>query len=187
MHLVLAFFALLLALVAAPGHTAVVDGATFDDSTKVAAKTLPLNGIGWRKAFLGIRVYAAALYLEEKNTDADAVLASKGPKRLEMQFHRDVDQETTRDKWLEAFKNNCNANCDDLRPALDKLVASMGAVKEGDRIALLFDDKGVTLFRSGKEVTTVGPAQLGAQLLRNWLGPKPPSDSLKEGLLGLHK
>ncbi len=55
-------------------------------------KTLVLNGLGLRTKFV-VKVYVAGLYLEQKSSDANAILKADAPKRLVMQFMRDFEQE----------------------------------------------------------------------------------------------
>jgi hypothetical protein len=56
-------------------------GVNFPEQTQVQASPLTLNGLGLRQAtMLKVNVYIAALYMAQKSTDANAILASNTPK-----------------------------------------------------------------------------------------------------------
>src|SRR5215831_5588287 len=62
-------------------------GVTFPEQTSVQNSTLTLNGLGLRQAtVLKVNVYVAALYVAQKSTDANAILAANTPKQLVLHF-----------------------------------------------------------------------------------------------------
>jgi Chalcone isomerase-like len=87
---------MLVGLLAALGvETAVAKechGINVPEQAQVQASPLMLNGLGLRQAtMLKVNVYVAALYVAQKSTDANAILASNTPKKLVLHFVRDVD------------------------------------------------------------------------------------------------
>ena len=77
---VTALFAL--ALVAmmslSPAQAAKLAGVTMADTVTLDGKTLVLNGLGVRAAtFMKVKVYIIGLYLENKSSDAKAIIASE--------------------------------------------------------------------------------------------------------------
>jgi hypothetical protein len=177
----------LLTLVGSVGHAAVP--AEFPERVVADGKTLVKNGEGLRTATIfNVKVYRAALYLPEKNGDAEKVLASPAPKRLEMRFFRDVSVADMRNAWDENFRENCTEDCEMGRQELEKVKSWMRDAKEGDVLAVDFRPDGVKLAMNGETLgRTTGSADGGAfsrQLLGIWLGQRPPNGALKEGLLG---
>ena len=114
------------------GIAAELLGTSFPDSVTVEGKNLSLNGLGIREATIfKVKAYVAALYVEAKSKNADEILKAPGPKKVDLHFVRDVGEGKIRDAWMDAFKKNCQPNCDALRPEFDKLVASMTSTSAG--------------------------------------------------------
>src|SRR5215471_8790877 len=62
-------------------------GVNFPEQTQDQANPLTLNGLGLRQATMfKVNVYVAALYVAQKSTDANALLASNTPKQLVLHF-----------------------------------------------------------------------------------------------------
>ena len=180
----LTLFAITL-LSATTAFAATHDGVEMPDQTMVAGKQLVLNGQGTRKATIfKVKVYVAGLYLEAKTNAADAILASKQTKRLDMHFVHDVDKEKLGKAFLEGKEKNCKAGCEALAPAYDKLVSYMSDVKPGDSMAFTFLADKVEVEVKGQKLPAIDGAQFSSTFLMTWLGPNPPNEELKEGLLG---
>ncbi|MES2090544.1 MAG: chalcone isomerase family protein, partial [Pseudomonadota bacterium] len=69
--------------------SAEVAGVKFDDGYVLGGQPLVLNGAGLRSKMI-VKVYAVALYLPEKDRNANGVLAQKGAKSLHIAMLRDV-------------------------------------------------------------------------------------------------
>ena len=66
-------------------------------------ETLVLNGAGVRKKFV-VKVYVAALYLEEKSGDPEGVIGQQGRKRILLHIlHKKVGAKKLRNAWREGF------------------------------------------------------------------------------------
>jgi hypothetical protein len=176
---------LLVALMApSPGRAATLAGVDLPDRATLAGKTLALNGLGLRRAtFLKLEVYVIGLYLERKSSDPEAILESNESKRILMHFVRDVTAEQLRDAWEEGFENNCG-NVAGIEGEIARFLASMRDVKTGDVMLLDFSQDTVDVRINGSEIHSAEGRPFQQALLGNWLGPKPPNDDLKEGILG---
>ena len=60
-------------------------GAEFPDTLELEGVSLVLNGAGIRRVFF-IDAYAAGLYLQQKSSDADQILAADEPMALELEI-----------------------------------------------------------------------------------------------------
>ena len=158
-------------------------GVTLPDTINVDGKTLVLNGLGLREAtVLNVDVYVAGLYLEKKSKDAQAIIAAEEPKRLVLRFVRDVDQDDLTKAWTEGFEKNGGAK---LAPKLKQLNDWMGAVKQGESLMFTYlPGKGVTVAINAKTKGTIDGADFARVMWSIFLGPKPPNEGLKTGLLG---
>jgi hypothetical protein len=159
-------------------------GVQVPDSATLAGQKLVLNGAGLRKKAI-FKVYVGALYLPSKTSNADAALAS-GTAKVTMRFLRDVDADKLRGAWTEGFaSNNAPADVAKHKADLDRFVALFSGVTEGQSIDVDFvAGTGVSVSIAGKARGTIAGDEFAKKVLRIWLGPKPPSDDLKAGMLG---
>lgn len=170
-------------LIGRPSPAAEIADVEFPNELISESQTLVLNGIGLRTAIFGIKVYAMAMYLEAPQSDAKAIIQSGGHKRLVMHFLRDLDADQLSDGWQEGFENN-SLNVASLQPALDRFKEAMTAVKEGDWMVIEIQGDRVHVTLNDETLVDMEASGFAAGLLSVWLGPEPPNDHLKAGLLG---
>lgn len=165
---------------------ATCDGVDFRDGATVGSAALVLNGLGIRKATIfDIEVYVAALYLPLKASDPATILGGNEPWRLELRFVRDVDAGDIRDAWQAGLERSAPDKIGALQARIDALKAAMTDFKVGQKVAFTNDPAtGVTIEVSGVSGRPIAGADFGRALLAIWLGPKPPNQDLKSGLLG---
>ena len=157
----------------------------FPQTVQLEKETLQLNGTGLRTAtFLKIKVYDMALYLEEKSDSPEAILNAKGNKRIEMHFLRNVPKEKLNNAWIEGFKKN-GADLEEHKTTLEQLQAPMRDMQKDDRLVFEFTKKKTKVLINDKEVAVIKGSDFQQALLAVWLGPNPPNESLKKGILGL--
>ena len=155
-----------------------VEGVKLEASSPAGSATLTLNGAGLRtRAFF--KVYVAGLYLPQKSTDAQAVLAQKGPRRMVITMLRTVDAETFANALNDGLRDNhTEAQLAAFKTQIDTLNTNLklaGEAKKGDVIQLEFlPDLGtrVLVNRQAGGNPMAGDDFFTA-LLRIWLGDKP--------------
>jgi hypothetical protein len=160
-----------------------LSGVTLPDTLKAGEKTLKLNGLGLRKKAV-FKVYVGGLYLESPSKDAGAILMADQGKALRMHFLRDL----TKAQLVEAFQEGFEENVKDRAPqkaAFDRMLALVPDVKEGSTLTFAYlPGKGTTLSAGNKELGVFEGQGFADAVFAIWLGPKPPSEDLKKGLLG---
>jgi hypothetical protein len=163
-------------------------GVTMPDTATVGDKTLVLNGMGLREAtWLKIDVYVAGLYVETVSSDASAIIAADGPKLLVLRFVRDVDRDDIVKAWSDGFKNNATLPVSKIKPLIDRLNAWMPGFDDGDTLSFSYvPAKGVEVAVNGAKKGILQGDDFARSLFSIWLGPKPPTEALKRGLLGDH-
>ena len=180
--------AILVAVLAAstlhtPALARELEGATLADTLKAGEKTLKLNELGLRKKAM-FKVYVGGLYLESPSKDAGAILASDQAKAIRMHFRRDL----SKGQLVEAFQEGLDANAKDKaaqKAAFDKMLALIPDVKEGSTLTFTYlPGKGTTLRVADKELGAFEGKGFADAVFSIWLGPKPPSEDLKKGMLG---
>ena len=165
-------------------HSAALVGVTFPDQATVSGKPVVLNGLGVRSAtMLKVKVYVIGLYLESKSGDPQAIIDSNGNKRIAMHFVHDVSAEKLRGGWTEGFEENAK-DVAGVKKEIAKFNASMRDVKSGDTIVLDVFDDNVDVLINDSRVDSIAGKDFQRALLSIWLGPKPPNEELKEGILG---
>jgi hypothetical protein len=158
-------------------------GVTLPDTLKAGVKTLKLNGLGLRKKAV-FKIYVGGLYLESPSKDAGAILASDQAKAIRLHFLRDL----TKAQLVEAFQEGFEANAKDKaaqKAAFDKMLALVPDVKEGSTLTFTYlPGKGTTLQVGNKDLGAFEGKGFADAVFSIWLGPKPPSEDLKKGMLG---
>lgn len=175
---------ILLALALAPLTAATVDGVTLSDSVELNGANLVLNGMGTRKATMfKVKVYVMGLYLVEKREGAKAIIQSESPKRIVMQFVRDVSAKKIRDGWQKGIEKN-SPDAAALQAKIDQFNDAMGDMGKGGSIKLDFVDGQVDVMINDVKKTSIGGADFQRAILSIWLGPHPPNEALRAGILG---
>jgi hypothetical protein len=176
----------LLVFVLAPlvSSAATLGGVTLPDSVQVNEKTLVLNGVGLRTKFI-VKVYVAGLYLEQKSSDANAILKSDAPKRLVMHFVRDVSKSQMTDAFQEGFEKNSPEAIKSMKADIDRLLGAITDIKEGQEMVFTYvPGTGTIMSINGQDKVTIADPAFAPVVFSLWLGPKPPNADLKKGLLG---
>ena len=178
--------ALLVAILGCPAlWAASLEGVSLPDEVTVGSSTLHLNGMGLRKKMV-FKIYVAGLYLESPTSDAAAAVTAGGVKRIVMHFLSNKATKKRMDEaWVEGFEANSPGDFKTLAERVQKFVGFFGDMKEGDVIeCTVIPGTGTLVSFNGSEKGTIDGADFGAALLRIWLGPNPPSEDLKNGMLG---
>lgn len=166
-----------------------IGGVKFEPTAQVGGQPLQLNGVGVRtRAFF--KVYAAGLYVPQKASSAAALLAQKGPRRVELHMLRDVSADT----FVEALIDGLKANLSEqqlaaLKPQVDALQATfkaIGEAKKGNAIFFEFvPESGTRIIVDGQQKgSAIAGEEFFTAVLRIWIGDKPADAGLKKGLVG---
>ena len=167
-------------------QAASLDGVSAPDVREVSGVRMHLNGIGLRTfSLLGIRVYVASLYLEHRSNSSDEILRSPNMKLISMQFLRDVSAEDARKAWQESFEQNCKAPCYLDLHYLQRFLAAIPSVRQGDECTFLFTARGAHIAINGKPVGDILDRHFANLVLATFIGAEPPTPRFKRELLGL--
>jgi len=181
MRQLIAVLALSLAL---PALARDVAGVQVPDTTTVGGKTLALNGAGIRSKFF-VKVYVAALYLEQRSSDPAAIVAADAPWKVSLTLKREADKKAILGGFKDGFENNSRADLPKLLSALDRVDAVMKDLKPGDVVEFAYQPgTGCTVSAPGGGTVTIEGKTFADGMLRIWLGDKPAQSGLKSELLG---
>ena len=165
-----------------------VGNVDFATRQTVQQRALELNGAGLRTR-LGFKVYAMGLYLRAPLSEAGAILADKGEKRIRIVPIRDLEAKQFGDALQAGLeKNHDAATLAALKPATDALLtalAAVGEVRTGTEIVLDRLGSGATrlLVDAKQHGEDIADVALYPALLRIWLGERPADSELREALL----
>lgn len=153
------------------------------------AYTLHLNGTGlceW--GFFYIDLYKAALYLEETSRNAEKIIASKGAKRIHLIFSRSLTKEQLREAYTASLKVNAGDSFPRYEKRLEQLAKMLKDVEEGDSLVFTCIPKcGIEVSLKGKKAGTIKGEDFASMFFRLYLGDHPPTEDLKNALLGLEE
>jgi hypothetical protein len=176
------FLSLGLALPAAAGE---LQGVTLPDTLDIEGHALALNGMALRKVFI-VKVYVAGLYLPEKSTDADAVLAADTPRHMEMHWIHDGSAERVCEGWMEGLEDNTPDASAELTGQFETLCEWTGAAEDGDVFTFTYlPGEGTTVKINGEARGTAEGKAFADALFAVWIGPEPgPGEKFKQNLMG---
>jgi hypothetical protein len=166
-----------------------VGGVRFAPTVNVGGSTLQLNGAGLRLRFV-VRVYAAGLYLADRASTPEAVLALPGPKRLHVVMQRDIDANELGRLFTRGMQANtpremfARSTPGTLR--IGEIFAARKRLRQGDSFSVDFVPGQGTLVRVNDEPqgAPIAEPEFFSALLLIWLGPQPADAALKDALLG---
>ena len=164
------------------------EGMRYDDTARVGGTSLALNGVGVRAGF--VKAYVAALYLPQKQSDAEQVFAMKGPKRIAVRMLLAVDSDLLAKTFADGIRKNYK---DDALEALqarmdvfDGQVRSVGGVAKGDTIDLDYQPaSGTRLVVNGKpRGDAIAGDEFYVALLKMFIGERAIDKGLRASMLG---
>ena len=166
-----------------------VGGVKMDDSADVKGSKLVLNGAGVRYKAV-FKVYAAGLYLGQKQATSEEVLAAPGAKRMQVTMLRDIDANELGKLFTRGVQDNAP------KEQMSKLIPGLMRMSQvfSDQKKLLAGDVFILDWvpSAGTVISVKGVPQgepfkepeFFNALLRIWLGPQPADWKLKDALLG---
>lgn len=180
---------LALTLFASVGFSStLIEGIEFKENLEVSKTKLLLNGAALRTATIfKVKVYAIGLYVAERAYKASDIVQAKTPKLVRMKFLRDVDADDIQKSWNKTFDKNCKTDCEELKPVQERFAAWMSVLKAGDEQVFTFYGPKVTYALNGKTIGTLENDKFAKLLLGSWIGDEPPTEAVRDGLLGKSK
>jgi hypothetical protein len=182
--------ALMLGLAGAQAQTIDVGTAKFAPTATVSGNAVVLNGAGMRYKFV-VKVYAAGLYLQNKASTPEAIIAAPGAKRVHVVMQRAIDGRELGKLFTEGMRKNAP------REEFSKSIP--GTIKMGEIFAekkileagdTFFADfvpgQGTQVIINGKQIgDTIKEPEFYRALLSIWLGKDPADWKLRDAMLGV--
>lgn len=158
-------------------------GDNFPAQHTFAEQTLTLNGKGVRtKAIFSL--YTAGLYVQEKSSDANALLTADQPLALRMEITSGMITSAKMEAAVrEGFQKSTNDPA--LQPRIEQLIAVFKeAIKEGDIYDFVYKPSDLLIIKNGKPAASIAGNDFKQAFFGIWLGANPVQADLKKALLG---
>lgn len=164
-------------------------GVKFEQRMSLQGTPVQLNGAGVRYKAI-FKVYAAGLYLTQKATTAEDVLAATGPKRMSITMLRDIDANELGKLFTRGVEDNAPRNeMARLVPGLIRMGEIFSTHKKllpGDTFTIDWQPgTGTVIAVKGQpQGEPFKEPEFFNALMRIWLGNQPADHLLKAALLG---
>lgn len=164
-----------------------VGSATLPNTETFKDYTLTLNGAGVREKFW-IDLYAAGFYVNEKTSDAKAVINSNKPMAIKLHI---VSKLISSDKLIDAVKDgfdkSTNGNTASIQPQIDHMLGFFkDEISKDDIFDLVYvpSEGAVVAYKNGEERGAVKGEEFKKALFGIWLSDRAADNKLRKSLLG---
>jgi protein TonB len=155
-------------------------------STAAAQTDLLMNGSSVYSD-LGRDQFAAALYLETRQNNADIAHSIQGAKRMEVRVLNNYSKRRWFNLWMQSISinNSRESFSKSAQDLISLMQAAKSAPQKGDFIEYLSSpDRGTSMRFNGIQLITGLPNEVFGLLLHTWIGAIPPTTSFKDEILG---
>jgi hypothetical protein len=149
------------------------------------------TGSGVRKKLI-LKVYAAALYVDEKaplgTKPLDSLAYDDFPRRLVLSFRRNVEGKRIREAMEEGFETVWKAKPGpELNARLDEFLHWFdGGIRNGETIELTYlPGEGLYTVVAGTAYPAITRPDIARSVWQIWLGPEPVASDLRRDLVRL--
>jgi len=164
-----------------------INGVTLPASIKAGETDCSLNGGGIRKK-LFFKLYVGGLYLEEKSSDANAIVNADKAMAVKLEITSGmISSENMSEAINEGFEASTGGNIAPLKAEIEEFVNTFkkSEIVEGNVFDIIYvPGKGVESYKNGTLQGTIAGMDFKKALFGIWLGSKPADDDLKAAMLG---
>ncbi len=162
-----------------------INGITFSDTYTAGKDKLVLNGGGTREKFW-MDMYVAGLYLEEKNKDANTIIAANSSMAIRICI---VSGLITSGRMTEAieegFKKSTEGKQGVLKDKIEKFKKSFSdEIKKGDVFDIVYTEEKISVYKNSMLKSEIEGLDFKKAVVGIWLGKEPVDSDLKKGMLG---
>jgi hypothetical protein len=161
-----------------------IGGKVLPDNMNAGEDKLTLNGAGLRKKVV-IKVYACALYLLEKEQDANVIIAADKPMSVKMHFiYKAVDPAKLIEAWNTGFSKSDISNLQEEIATFNSYF-SADAIKDDVYDIIYVPEVGTSVYMNNKLKGTIPGLEFKQAVFSIWLGEQTELPKLKKAMLGM--
>ena len=161
-----------------------IGGKMLPDKMKAGENELTINGAGLRKKLI-IKVYAGALYLMAKESNANSILKADEPMAVKMHFiYKAVDPAKLIEAWNTGFGKSDTSNLQEEIATFNSYFTK-DAVKNDVYDIIYVPDVGTSVYMNNKLKGTIPGLEFKKAVFSIWLGDQTELPKLKKAMLGL--
>ncbi len=162
-----------------------INGISFADTYTAGKDKLVLNGGGTREKYF-MDMYVGALYLTEKNKDANSIINANASMAIRICI---VSGMITSEKMTEAvaegFKKSTGGKTDAIKDKIEKFKKGFSdPIKKGDVFDVVYTAEKIYIYKNGTLKAEIDGFDFKKAVFGIWLGAQPADSDLKEGMLG---
>ena len=160
-----------------------IGGKILPNQIKAGENTLILNGAGIRKKVI-FKVYAGALYLLEKNNNAQTIIQADEPMSVKMHFiFKSVSPEKLIEAWNSGFSKNDTSNLQNKIDTFNSFFTK-DAKKDDIYDIIYIPEQGTSVYMNNELKGTIQGLEFKKAVFSIWLGEETDLPKLREAMLG---
>ena len=160
-----------------------IGGKVLPDKMKAGENELLLNGAGLRKKLI-IKVYAGALYLIQKSSDAKAIIEADEPMAVKMHFiYKSVSPKKLIDAWNTGFSKSDISNLQEEIKTFNSFFIE-DAKKDDIYDIIYIPEEGTSVYMNNELKGTISGQEFKKAVFSIWLGEETELPKLKKAMLG---
>ena len=161
-----------------------IGGKVLPDKIQAGDNELTINGAGLRKKVI-IKVYACALYLMEKDNDAEAIIEADKPIAVKMHFiYKAVAPAKLIEAWNTGFGKSDISNLHEEIKTFNSYFTK-DAVKDDVYDIIYVPEVGTSVYMNNELKGTIPGLEFKKAVFSIWLGEQTELPKLKKAMLGM--
>ena len=161
-----------------------IGGKILPDNIKAGDNELTINGAGLRKKVI-IKVYACALYLMEKESNAKSIIEDDKPIAVKMHFiYKAVAPEKLIEAWNTGFGKSDISNLQEEIKTFNSYFTK-DAVKDEVYDIIYVPEVGTSVYMNNELKGTIPGIEFKKAVYSIWLGEQTELPKLKKAMLGM--
>jgi hypothetical protein len=175
-----------LSLFSGSAFSVTISGVLLLPTFKAGEQPLKLNGAGVRKK-LFIKLYVAALYLQDKTHHSDTILDDDAPMAIRLSIVSSLINSKRMEKATrEGFESSTHGNTQALSAEIEQFIdVFRKPIAEGDTYDLVYTPaKGTRIYKNEHMISSIKGILFKKALFGIWISDRPVQNSLKNAMLG---
>ena len=161
-----------------------IGGKILPDKMNAGENELTFNGAGLRKKVV-IKVYACALYLMEKESDAKTIIEADEPIAVKMHFiYKAVDPAKLIEAWNTGFGKSDISNLQEAINTFNSYFTE-NAKKDDVYDIIYVPEVGTSVYMNNQLKGTIPGLEFKKAVFSIWLGEQTELPKLKKAMLGM--